>query len=131
MTDISPPMYALVGKVTMKEPSLMPVFHGSRASSQINHKGNRTNKQALPQAMETRTQEKQCLCFEKTQNESQLNFPTGEVVPPHTNPATSTNPAPFSLLNITTAPAPNLEICHGSYYHDWKAFNMTHLGMAP
>jgi len=114
----------------MKEPDLTAGLSWKRGFLTNKSQG-KQNTQALPHAVEKRTQEKQCLRFEKTQNKSQWNFLTGEVVPPRTDPATSTDPAHSSLLNVTTAPAPNLKICHGSDYHDSKAFNTTHLGTAP
>jgi len=91
-----------------------------------NQSKGKTSTQALPQVVAKRIKEKQCPRFEKTQNESQRNFLTGEVVPYHPDPAAATDPAPSSLLNVTTAPAPNLGPCQDS-----KALNTTHSGTAP
>jgi len=87
----------------------------------FNKSKGKTSIQALPQVVAKRIKEKHCSHFEKTQNESQRNFLTWEVVPDHPDSDAATDPAPHSLLNVTIAPTPNLGQCKGSGHHNSTA----------
>jgi len=114
----------------MKKSDLSAGFSWKRGFLTNKSNGN-INIQALPQVKVKRISEIQCPLVEKIQNKFQRNSPTGEAVLSHTDLAMATDPAPSSLLNVTTDTAPTIGTGQRLHKHDSTGFHKLCLGTVP